>query len=436
MEKLMQYVWNYRLWNHLVPMKTVDGQTVRVIDNGRINHDSGPDFFNAKVCIDGETWAGNVEIHVKASDWFRHHHDQDPAYDSVILHVVQVDDAEIRRSNGQPIPQMVLQCDPNIGQYFNALTGNRIDRLPCGSIIHEIPSVYITNWLHRMGIERLMAKTERIRTLLRQTSGDHDQVAYATIARALGTSINGESFQGLAMSTPLNLLYRCSDIPLTIEAILFGQARMLDSDIRDMYYESLQREYRFQQHKNGLRPSEAVNWKMSRMRPPALPHRRIALLARLIGERRATAEALLGIRDADDARRVFEVPLSEYWQTHYTFSPTQQTMMPHSLGTATLNMLIINAVVPFQYATGISSRRNDLAERAVDMLSTIPRENNRIVNTFTDCGIDCPDAFTSQALIQLNNEYCNARKCMYCTIGYRWLASKATRPQPASVTGV
>lgn len=424
----MQYVWAQGLWDRLKPMHTVDGSPVSIIDRGRLNRDAGPDFFNAKVRIGDEIWAGNIEIHVKASDWYRHGHDSDEAYDSVILHVVQVNDREVTRRDGHVIAQMVMECNPYLRHDYDMLTGNSTDyTLPCGSFIPDIPEVYITSWLQRLGMERLMTKVSRIRDILRQTGGDYDQAAYATLARAMGSGINGDSFQALAMSAPLKTLTHVSDSAETVEGILFGQAKMLEVQCDEPYYGRLCREYAFFMHKYGLHQSQGVNWKLSRMRPAALPHRRIALLATLVRTIPFMTDRLISIRNLDEARDLFSRPLDGFWASHYTFSTPEQAIMPQALSQATINSLVINAIIPLQYTVALSRGDDRLGESALELLTSLPRENNRIVTTFNDAGIKCPDAFTSQAFIQLRNEYCLQRKCLYCHIGHRWLSTKATK---------
>ena len=291
----MQYVWQHRLWPHS-HLRTVDGLPVQIIDPGKLNTDAGPDFFNAKIVIDGRKWAGDVEIHVRASDWHRHGHDDDPAYDSVILHVVDRDDTAIRRSNGEIIPQLQMACTPDFSRRYNDLVGRADRDLPCAATIASMPGIYMADWLESLAFERIYSKTDRIDGLLSRMGGDWESACYITIARSLGFGINGDPFERLAISTPLMFIAKHCDSLLTIEALLFGQSGLLDAAPADSYVESLRREYAFMAHKFGLKPLQSPGWKMARMRPANFPHRRIATLAALLHGGTRMMSRLLEIR--------------------------------------------------------------------------------------------------------------------------------------------
>lgn len=427
MERLMQYVWQHRLWPQ-THLHTVDGLPVQIIDPGRLNTDSGPDFFNAKVIIDGHMWAGDIEIHVKASDWHRHGHDNDPAYDSVILHIVDRDDTAIKRSNGEIIPQMQMACTPDFNRRYSELV-DRADRdIPCAQSIAEMPKIYIADWIESLAFERIYDKTTRIESLLERSGGDWETACYATIARGLGFGVNGDPFERLALATPLMFIGRHCDSLTTIEALLFGQSGLLDptSPTPDSYVASLQREYAFLAHKFNLRPLQSPGWKMARMRPANFPHRRIATLAALLHGGTRMMGRLLEIRTPDDAYKMFSPPLTGYWSNRYSFgAPTTNTGT--ALSRTSTNGLIINAVVPLQYAYALAHDDSTLADRAIALLESLPPERNVIIESFANAGLKSDNAFTSQGIIQLRRAYCETRKCLYCRIGHRMLASKCPR---------
>lgn len=427
MERLMQYVWQHRLFP-ASRLRTVCGRPVSVIDPGRINTAPGPDFFNAKLMIDGRLWAGDIEIHVKASDWFRHGHHTDPAYSSVILHVVDRDDAPVHRANGEIIPQLVLPCSPQFGEHYRLLT----DRAPgpvlaCRDTVSHIPSLYLTDWLSALALERLHEKADRITALLARYAGDWDQTAFVTLARALGFGINAEPFELLAMSLPLKLLLRHCDSVLSVEAILFGQSGLLDSaPPDDPYVSRLTAEYRFLAGKYGLHPPQGMRWKMGGIRPGAFPHRRIALLAAMICGGFRLISQILHAAGEQSVARIFDLPLSGYWARRYTFG-SESSSAPSSLSVASVRTLMINVVAPLTVAFGRSRGDAGATPRAVEFLESIPPERNSVVSLFSGAGVKVPDALTSQALIQLRRAYCEPRKCLFCRIGHRMLASKALR---------
>ncbi len=423
MEQLMQYVWQHRLWLS-ADMHTNDGRKVRVIDPGLLNTDSGPDFFNAKVEIDGQMWVGNVEIHVRASDWRRHGHDTDRAYDSVILHVVEKDDAPVHRSNGERIPQMVLEVSPRFNERYASLVGSRV-QLPCAPQIPVIPHIIITEWIERLAFERLHRKVERTHSLLDLYHGSWEDVCYVTLARALGFGINNEAFERLARRTPLRLLGKHSDSLLQIEALLMGQAGLLDTtaDSTDAYCRQLVREYAFLANKFQLKPMEAESWKLFRIRPQNFPFRRIAMLAHFVHGGFNLMASILDANGEKELRQLFTVNLEGYWSRHFTFGSEQPRQTP-ALGQGSIDIVLINVVAPLLYARGEITDDYSLIDRAVNLLESLRPEHNSIVATFGQAGIKVPDALTSQAMIELKREYCDARKCIYCKIGH-WLLCQA-----------
>lgn len=425
MEKLMQYVWKHRLWRS-EDMVTNTGKKVRVVDPGLLNTDAGPDFFNAKIEIDGHMWVGNVEMHYRATDWKRHHHDSDKAYDSVILHVVAKDDAPVRRTNGELIPQLVLEVSPQFNADYASLVGATIE-VPCAEKIKQVPHLTIVEWVEGLAFERLHGKVERIHQLLDSFNGSWEDVCYVTLARNFGFGINNDAFERLARRTPLRLLGKHSDSVLQIEALLFGQAGMLDAQKpgMDSYYNQLCTEYAFLSNKFQLTPMEKESWKLFRIRPQNFPYRRIAMLAQFIEGGFRMMNRILEAEGEKEMRALFEVELSGYWTKHYTFGK------PNERATATLSrsstdIILINTVAPLLYAYGELTGNYEMTDKAIKLLEDLRAENNSIVSHFVAYGIDCPDALTSQALVQLKREYCDARKCIYCKIGHH-LLSKAAR---------
>ena len=427
MERLMQYVWQHRLG--LRPgMTTVDGRPLTVLDPGTLNTNSGPDFFNAKVRIGDHTWVGDVEIHVRASDWHRHGHTADPAYDSVVLHVVDCDDTMIRRSNGEIIPQVAMRCEPEFHRRFTDLTGRAESELPCSVRIPEIPQPHLRSWLDALAFERVQTKADRIHAILERSAGDWETACYITVARSLGFGANGEPFERLATSLPLRFIGKHSDSLTAIEALLFGQSGLLDEATTgpDDYPARLKTDYAFFAAKFGLRPPRPMLWK-KRMRPAGFPHRRIALLAALLHGGFRMMGRMLEITDLDSAMRLFTPKITGYWASHYNFG-APSARVPETLSRQSVCSLIINAIVPLQWAYGVAHSDFRLTDRAIDLLQSLPAESNSIIDFFTRNGLRSRSAFDTQALLQLRTAYCQQRKCLYCRIGHRVLSAQALRP--------
>jgi len=407
----MQYVWQHRLW---LPgdMRTVDGEQVEVLDPGLLNSDAGPDFFNAKVRIGADMWAGNVEIHVRASDWARHGHSADHAYDTVILHVVEDSDCRVTRPDGEVIPQIVMSCARDFSRSYNEMVNNPSAGLACAAEIPSLPSIYITDWITSLAFERLYAKADRVDALVKRLGGNWREAIYVTFARALGFHTNSDPFERLAFATPLSrLLHHQGDID-AIEGTLLGQAGLLP-DISDDTFEGrrvarMKAEHKFMCAKYGFKPLLDPGWRMARMRPHNFPQKRIALLAAMIADGFRLSHSIFGVSTADEARALFD-------------------NRPGNLGVNSINILIINVVVPVVYAYGRFIGDSSMTERAVDILHGLPAEQNNVIRLFEAGGIKCPDAFTGQALIELRRNYCEPRKCLYCRLGHRFLSRKALK---------
>lgn len=426
MEKLLQYVWQHRLWT-ATPMVTAEGERVDVIDPGLLNTDAGPDFFNAKVRIGDKLWVGNVEIHVRATDWHRHGHDSDRAYDTVILHVVGHSDGVITRPDGSVIPQVEMPCSPDFHKRYAELVNNRLLEPACAEDLRSLPAIYISDWVTSLALERLQRKAAAVASLAAAEGGDWQSAIYITLARTLGFHTNSDAFERLALATPLRRLRRHADQPFTVEAILFGQAGFLQAEAATpddaAYIAELQREYRFMATKFGLQAPSSLGWRMSRMRPYHFPARTLAALAQFVSDGFTPGRELLQITDAAHARALFDIELRGYWARRFAFGPPT-AHSARAFSSASLDVLVINVVVPAIYAYGMAYDKQELVTRAVEILTGIAPENNRKVRMFTDAGVACRDAFTSQALIELRNSYCEPRKCLYCRLGHRFLAAR------------
>ncbi len=427
----MHYLWANRL--QLRPgMTTVDNQPIEIIDPGRLNTDSGPDFFNAKIRIGPETWAGNIEIHVRASDWHRHGHHNDRAYDTVILHVVGLSDTRITAPDGRVIPQLELPCDAATVERLSALrSAAPTESLPCADTIAAMEPMYLSDWLSALAFERIYEKVDRVEAIRSRLNGDWEEAAYIILARALGFNTNSDPFERLARATPLRILRKHADDPLTLEAILMGQSGLLPADApKDSYPAALRREYEFMARKFSLTPAP-LQWKMSRMRPANFPHRRIALLARILNRTTSLMSRILTVRSYDDAASLFNQSMTGFWSRAYTFSTLPETapasQIHSALSRSSVMSLIINVVVPLKVAWAAGHDSDRFADEAIEMLQTVSPEDNRLTRLFADTGIRHDSAFISQALIQLRRRYCEASDCLRCRIGHRSLKAVTRR---------
>lgn len=428
MEEIFQLLWARRMLG--LPLTLINGERVKVIDPGTLNRNSGPDFFNAKVKIGGKTWAGNIEIHMKASDWHRHGHDNDSAYNNVILHVVAVSDTIIVRGDGSEIPQLAVSLPKNFYETFAYLTSS-VPEVRCASRIHEVDSIRRTDWLESLTLERIQQKVARIEEILRDRNGDWNAACFMTLARGLGFGLNSLPFEMLANSISLNHLRRHTDNILQMEAIFFGQAGLLDPMLNrdDQRYQLMCREYLFLARKYGLHPIPRSCWKFARTRPQNLPYRRIALLAKGMAE---TPDLLNKIihsgGDEEKLRSLFQWNVDPYWSRRLTFGGAGQGQAnPPSLSEASINILLINVVVPLLYAYALLHSDHELKESAVNLLLVLPPEHNAIVKAWQQLGFSPKDAAGSQALIHLRKEYCDRHECLRCRFGCRLLCKEAAK---------
>ncbi|MDL2241977.1 DUF2851 family protein [Bacteroidales bacterium OttesenSCG-928-L03] len=419
METLLHYVWKYRLYEPDSFM-TTDGEELEIVDPGIYNTDAGPDFFNAKIRIGNRVWAGNVEIHRSSDDWYKHRHEVDEAYCSVILHVVEtVTGQPVADAKGRSIPQWVMRVPEKIRRSYDYLL-EREDPMPCRFFLSELNPIYLSSWKDALFSERLERKTTAIFELLETYNNDWNEVFYITLARSFGFGINSDAFERLAKSLPLRYLAKHADSVFQTEALFLGQAGQLEIAYPDdSYYCELQREYEFLRKKYDLQPMFGFLFKSLRIRPNNFPHIKIVQLAELIRNCSHLFASVLDVKRPEDYAPLFITNVSPYWLTHYQFGK-ESAKRPKSLGTSSIRILLINTVAPILFAYG--KRNNEaIRERAIRLLEFLPVEENRIVSDFVEAGMPCRNAYDSQAVIQLRREYCEKKKCIYCRIGFKMM---------------
>ena len=421
MEQLLHYVWKHKIFS-LKELKTTTGQQVEVIDTGLANTDAGPDFFNAKLKLDGVLWIGNIEIHERSSDWFKHGHHADAGYNSVILHIASEIDMEISRSNGERIPQIQLICPEAVRTNYKELLETD-SYPPCYRIIPSLSPFTAHSWMSALQMERFEQKATLLNERLKRCQGNWEDAFFITLARNFGFGLNGDAFETWAHQLPFRAVDKHRNDLFQIEAIFFGQAGILEDSDGDGYYLRLKKEYTYLQHKFGLIPMDASLWRFLRLRPANFLHIRIAQLACLYHRAYGLLSRIMETETLQGVRDILKGGTSEYWLTHYTFGGSSPSR-PKALSNTSLDLLIINTVVTFLYAYGLHKGNRVLCARAGSFLEELKAENNYITRMWEQCGMKASNAADSQALIQLKKEYCDKKKCLYCRIGYEYLKRK------------
>jgi len=423
-EEFLHYLWKYGLYC-TGKLKDNEGNTITVIHPGEYNHDSGPDFFNARIRINETEWAGNIEIHTKASHFEAHGHNRDHAYDNVILHVVAESDRRVRNAKGQEILTVELQFDKSLFQKFTELVNNPYI-IACQDEIIKLDKFYIRHWLHSLVIERLNDKSELIRRIFSETGNDWEETFYRILSRYFGFRVNAEPFEMLASALPFKVIRKHIDNRFQIETLLFGTAGMLEEGlfklaIDDKYYRDLIKEYKILQAKYSLSPVHGWIWKFNRLRPVNFPTIRISQLAAMLSVTGGLFSKIIEVRNIKDLRKVFEVSASLYWDDHYVFGKKGRKISKNT-GSLATDILLINSVIPMLFIYGQERDNSELSERAISFLEDIHAEKNIITDEWKAAGIEAYSAFDSQALLHLRNEYCRKRRCLDCRIGIKLIS--------------
>lgn len=417
-EAFYHFVWQHKLYR-TDNIETVCGLPIEVIHPGLLNHDAGPDFFNAKIKIDGVLWAGNVELHTKSSDWNLHRHQHNKAYDNVILHVVASYSSPVQNTLGNDIPTLVMDINPPVFQQYDKLILEK-KTIACSSILPQIDSLFLLNYRDRLVVERLQRKSIQIDSILENTKGDWETIFFQTICRNFGFGVNADVFERLGKSLSYKLIAKHRDNIVQLEALLFGQAGFLEEKLEDTYYCSLQREYKFLKTKYQLKPLDKHLWKFLRLRPSNFPTIRLAELAHLLHQHDSLLHQII---DSEDKaiEKLFSASTSLYWETHYQFGKLSNKRKK-TLGKSAINTIIINTVAPILFCYGKSKGLTQLCDKATALLEKLPPENNHIITEWNSLGIHSNSAYDSQAQLQLYNEYCVHKKCLHCNIGHHFLS--------------
>ena len=430
-EEFLYYIWENRLTDK--DLKTMEGESVEVVATGYRNTDSGPDFLEAKIQIGDKLWAGHVEIHVKSSDWNRHGHQNDKAYKNVILHVVYENDLQV---NGIPTLELKGHFDESLFAQYQKLIVSKT-WIPCEKSIAQVPVFTSLSWLDRMAVERLESKSGAVTKLLEDNQFDWEDALYKLLMRYFGLKVNNEAFEYLANILPFKTLLKHADNLLQVEAMLMGCAGFFEDDFAEEYPLLLKREYSVMKAKFNLLTMPAERWRFMRMRPSNFPTIRLAQMAQLIHKNGCLFSKIKAAKDTAEAKALFDVAASEYWETHWRFnkrlpqcdSPTDQKSgtvglsyhgsrkTPKHLGKTTADVLIINAVAPLLFCYGKLHKEDSYCETALQFLEDTEAEGNTIIRHYAQCGITAENAMQTQALLHLYSYFCKRKRCLDCRIG-------------------
>ncbi len=424
-EEFLHYLWKYRLYD-ADNLYDNNGNKITVRHPGEYNRDSGPDFFNARVITDGTEWAGNVEIHVKASHFYSHGHNDDHAFDNVILHVVAENDRKVFNAAGQEIITAELRYDPSLYRNYTDLVNNP-SVIACQGEISLIDSFFLRHWLNALAVERVQEKSESAGRILAETGNDWEETFYRVLSRYFGFRVNTEPFEMLATAIPYKIIRKHADNRFQVEALLYGTAGMLEESlfrdaVADRYYRDLVKEYRILSAKYSIKPIHGWLWKFSRLRPVNFPTIRISQLAAMLSVAGGLFSRVLDAKGTEELRSLFEVTASGYWDDHYVFGKKSRSVIKNT-GEQAADILLINAVIPAIYTYGRVRDNHELRERAIYFLEELPPESNSITRDWESAGITAGSALSTQALIQLRNEYCRKRRCLQCRIGAKLISS-------------
>ena len=418
-EDLLHFVWKFRLFD-AANLETTSGDSIEIVSPGIHNSNAGPDFEQAKIRINDTLWAGNVEMHLQSSDWFKHSHQQDKAYNNVILHVVFIDDTPALRSDGTAIATLALQhrLSPDVIQRYDGLMRN-MNWIPCEKHIRQVDDFYVSSWLSRVLIERFEHRSKQVLNIVNEYKGSWDDAFYVTLARNFGFKTNALPFELLARSLPQQLLARYKNSDLQVEALLFGQAGLLETDFTDEYSDLLKTEYRFLAAKHQLSPIDGYLWKFMRLRPQNFPTIRLAQFAALVLKSNHLFSKIIEISDVKTIRSLFtDLPVNTYWETHYRFG--KESKVHHTqLGADSVDNILLNTVALFLFSYGRYIGKERFVNRAISLLEDLPSEINHIVSRFYAMGVKQGRADRSQALLQLKKHYCDQKKCLTCGVGVK-----------------
>lgn len=415
-EEFLHYIWKYKKLD-VIHLKTIQNESIQIVSVGQHNLNSGPDFFNAQLKIEEQLWAGNVEIHLKSSDWFVHNHEIDSAYDNVILHVVWEYDTDVYRKNNSIIPTLELKnfIDKKLFDNYKTLISNQKRWINCENHFSEVDNFILNNWLERLYFERLERKSNTIQNLLENCKNDWEAVLFALLAKNFGLKVNGEAFYSLVKSIDFSIVRKIQSKPEQLEALFFGQSGLLENDFQDAYYLELVKEYSFLKQKFKLNNQHVLPFQFFRLRPQNFPTIRLAQLAMLYHKNHNLFSKIISIQTLREYYELFDVSTSTFWETHYTFEKQSKKAIK-KLSRSFIDLIIINTILPLKFSYAKQTGQ-EVENQIIEIISEVQSEDNSIIKAFNSLKNVSHSSLQSQALIQLKTEYCDKNKCLQCAIG-------------------
>lgn len=414
-EDFLHYIWRYKKFD-FNSLQTSRGEQLTIINVGSYLENAGPDFFNGQIIINGQKWAGNIELHLKSSDWYLHNHEQDAAYENVILHVVWEHDVDIFHKNNVEIPVLILKnyVPQDFVNNFESLTTPK-SWIYCENEIQEVDKFIYSNWLERLFIERLERKQKSIDEQFLKLNKDWEAVLFCLLAKNFGLNTNGLAFLELAENIPFAIIRKESADVLNLEALFFGFCGLLDGEKEDLYYKELQNRLGYMVLKHQLDFKRTIPLQFFKLRPDNFPNIRLSQLAHVFANNHQLFSDCVNVTSVKEMSKIFSISTSEYWQTHYTFDKISPKRTK-KLSAKFIELIMINTIIPLQFAY-YKSRDEAIQERLITLMQDIQPESNVIIDKFKDRGLSVSNAYESQSLLQLKNEYCNHKKCLSCGIG-------------------
>ncbi|MDT7833336.1 DUF2851 family protein [Flavobacteriaceae bacterium S356] len=422
-EDFLHYIWRYGLYASST-IYTVQKERIYIVKPGQYNTNAGPDFLQSELVINNQKWVGNVEIHINASDWYHHRHEEDSNYDAIILHVVWNHDVDIYMKDNRPLPTLELSSFVSKALLLKYTMLYKSDSrwIPCENHIQKTPSFVLKNWLERLYFERLEQKLDTINGLLNRSKNDWEAVFFQMLARGFGSRVNGDAMLMMAQSMEMSIVRKQVHDPFKLAALLFGQGGLLEDELEDDFYVKLKEEYRYLCHKYKLRGIDKGRLQFFRMRPHNFPTIRIAQLVSLYAGNGYLFSLILKAETIEDYYNLFNVNVDSYWKCHFTFGK-KSAFSAKKITKSFIDLLVINTILPIKYHYFKSLGKLNV-EAMITLISSIRPEKNRILTKFSELTIQPENALESQGLLQLKNNYCASKRCLECAIGKITLAKR------------
>lgn len=414
-EDFLHFIWKLQLFPS-IKMVTTKNKSIEIVKQGLLNFNSGPDFLNAKIRVNNQLWVGNVEIHLKSSDWYIHQHEKDESYNAVVLHVVWEDDVEVFRNTNEVIPTLELKkyiSKELLGKYQTLFNSSK-KWINCENEINSISEFKLKHFFEQLYFERLSQKSELIKKELEKLNNDWEAVFFKLLLKNFGLKINGEAFYNLANSINFSIIRKVSSNKLQLEALFLGQAGLLIDAKESQYFEKLKSEYTYLQIKFKLKPLNQGQVQFFRLRPNNFPTIRLAQIVQLYLNNKTLFSKIIEFEKLEDFYGLFSVATSEFWETHYTFEKESKKRIK-KVTNSFVDLLLVNTIIPLKFI--YLQQLGKSTDSVLEIIQKIKPEKNTIISKFTDLKIDSKSAFETQALIQLKNEYCNKLNCLNCTVG-------------------